>query len=209
MDRLTFALAWPRFIDEPLRAAKREALVDHIAPVFAALRAERVVDGWTHVFWGEDELGTKVIRVTAWGRDGERMTERLREHFEEEGLAEGEAFRVALEDEDTRRERFWGEYETTWLIASDALSDLAVAAIEGELGESLDWHVGSNRPGHVWANQLGLTYMDEAAVYQQLALGYFEHAAGGVSEAGAETVERIRESMRAALDALPDPDSED
>jgi hypothetical protein len=209
MDRLTFALAWPRFIDEPLRAAKREALVDHIAPVFAALRAERVVNGWTHVFWGEDELGTKVIRVTAWGRDGERMTERLREHFEEEGLAEGEAFRVALEDEDTRRERFWGEYETTWLIASDALSDLAVAAIEGELGESLDWHVGSNRPGHVWANQLGLTYMDEAAVYQQLALGYFEHAAGGVSEAGAETVERIRESMRAALDALPDPDSED
>jgi hypothetical protein len=209
MDRLTLALAWPRFIEKPLRAAKREALCDHVAPVFAALRGERVVEGWTHVFWGDDELGTKVIRVTAWGRDGERLVERLREHFNGEGLEEGREFRVALEDEDTRREQFWGEYETTWLIASDALSDLAVAAIEGELRESLDWHVGANRPGHVWANQLGLTYMDEAAVYQRLALGYFEHAAGGVSDEGAETVERIRESMQAALDALPDPDSED
>jgi len=209
MDRLTFALAWPHVLDAPLRAAKREALTEHVAPVFAALRADGTVEGWTHVFWGDDDLGTKVVRVTAWGPDGEAIAERLREHFEEAGLEEGREFRVALADEDTRRERFWGEYETTWLIASDALSDLAVAAIEGELGESLDWHVGQNRPGHVWANQLGLTYMDEAAVYQRLALGYLEHAAGGVTEEGAATVERVREAMQEALGTLPDPDSED
>jgi hypothetical protein len=206
MERLTFALAWPRFLDTPLRPAKREALVTHVAPVLDALVGEGILDGWTHVFWGGDDLGTKVVRCTAWGEDADAAADRLREHYTDEGFEEDREFRVAVSADSERAERFWGEHLGTWLEASSRLSTLSVAAIEGELGESLRWHVTQNRPGHVWANQLGLTFMDEAAVYQRLALGYLEHAASGTEGEQREAFERVREHMRAALDSLPEPD---
>ena len=205
MDRLTFAFAWPRLLDDPLRVAKRSALTDHVAPLFEACRAEGLVDGWMHVFWGDDPLDTKVIRVTAWGADGSAIADRLRDHLTSDGLTAGVEFRIAREDEEPRRRRFWGELEETWLRATDALSSLAVGAVEGRLGEPLAWHVDQNRPGHLWANQLGLTYMDEAAVYQRLALGYFEHATNGTSTPSDERLPEIREAMGTALETLPAP----
>jgi hypothetical protein len=209
MERLTLALAWPRFLDAPLRTAKREALTGYAAPVLDALAEEGIVHDWSHVFWGEDALGTRVLRCTVRAPDAEQARERLRTAYEADGLTEGEGFRVAVPADLDRAEGFWGEHLDTWLTAGAALSTLAVAAVRDELGEGLGWHAGQNRPGHVWANQLGLTYMDEGAVYQRLARGYLDHAAAGTSGDQRAAFERVRERMTAALESLPAPDLAD
>ncbi|MFB6117705.1 hypothetical protein [Halosegnis sp.] len=203
MSYVGFALAWPRFIDAPLRAAKREALVDHVAPAFDALREAGHVEDWSHIFWGTDELGTKVVRVIATADDPDAAADRVREAFAD--YEEGREFRVVADFEPDRYRGFWGEHLDTWLAARARLSTLAVAAIEGELGESYGWHRRQNRPGHVWANQLGLTYMDEAAVYAGLALGYLEQVSAGTEESAA-ALDAVRDHLEAATDALPDVD---
>jgi hypothetical protein len=39
-------------------------------------------------------------------------------------------------------------------------------------------------------------------------MGYVEHAAGGVSDEAAKAAERVHGWIRAALEALPEPDAE-
>jgi hypothetical protein len=204
MAYLGFALAWPRFVDAPLREAKREAVVDHVAPAFDALREAGHVRHWSHTFWGEDELGTKVVRVVAATDDPEAAAARVREAFNE--FEEGTEYRVAVPADLTRFRDFWGDELDTWLAARARLSTLAVAAIEGQLRESYAWHRRQNRPGHVWANQLGLTYMDEAAAYATLAHGYLEQVpAESASEESREALAAVRDHLEAAVDALPEP----
>lgn len=205
MDYLAVALAWPRFIDAPLRDAKREALREYVAPTFDTLQAAGHVDNWSHTFWGTDDLGTNVVRIIARADEPETAAAHVREAFDEFGLDEDASFRVEAPFDPERLRGFWGESVDAWLDVRAGLSSLAVDAIEGRLGESYAWHREQNRPGHVWANQLGLTYMDEAAVYQQLALGYF----GQVPMANATDEQRaafdaVREHMDAAADGLPD-----
>ena len=205
MEYLAFALAWPRFIDKPLREAKREALVDHVAPAFDALREEGTIAHWSHTFWGDDELGTKVIRCICGATDAEAAAERVTEAFTDLGFEAGHEFRVEAPYDPERFRGFWGDHLDTWFETKAGLSSLAVAAIEEELGESYSWHRNQNRPGHIWANQLGLTYMDEASVYQSLALGYFDQVPmANASEEQQAAFEQVREHMQAAADALPD-----
>ena len=156
MKYLAIALAWPRFIDAPLRAAKREVLVNHVAPAFDALQQQGTIAHWSHTFWGTDELETKVVRVVAGTETPTTAADAVREQF-------------------------------------------------NQLGESYAWHRRQNRPGHVWANQLGLTYMDEAAAYQRLALGYFDQVPmETATDEQRAAFDKVREHMQAAADALPE-----
>ncbi|MFC7177709.1 hypothetical protein [Halosegnis marinus] len=203
MEYLAFALAWPRFIDAPLRPAKRRALVEHVAPAFDALRDDGTLAHWSHTFWGTDDLGTKVVRVVAGTEDATAAADAVREAFAD--FEEGTDYRVEAPYDPERFRGFWGGELETWLAARAHLSTLAVAAVEERLGESYEWHRRQNRPGHVWANQLGLTYMDEAAAYQRLALGYFDRVPmEGASEEQRAAFDAVREHMEAAADALPD-----
>jgi hypothetical protein len=203
MEYLAVALAWPRFLDAPLREAKREALVDYVAPAFDALREAGHVAHWSHTFWGTDDLGTKVVRVVAGTDDPAAAAAAVREAFD--GFEEGTEYRVEAPFDPVRFRGFWGEELDTWLAARARLSTLAVAAVEERLGESYAWHRRQNRPGHVWANQLGLTYMDEAAAYQRLALGYFDQVPmASASDEQRAAFEQVREHMQAAAEALPD-----
>lgn len=206
MDYLAFALAWPRFIDKPLRDAKREALVDHVAPALDALQAEGAIEHWSHTFWGDDDLGTKVIRCVCGSDDAVASGERVTEAFTELGFEDGIEFRVEAPYEPERFRRFWGDHLDTWLETKAGLSSLAVAAVEEELGESYEWHRRQNRPGHIWANQLGLTYMDEAATYQHLAKGYLDHVPmSNATEKQQAVFEEVADHMAAAAAKLPDP----
>lgn len=203
MEYLAVALAWPRFIDAPLRPAKRRALTEHVAPTFDALREDGHVAHWSHTFWGTDDLGTKVVRVVAGTDDPETAAERVREAFAD--FEEGTEYRVEAPYDPERFRGFWGAELGTWLEARARLSTLAVAAMEEQLGEEYAWHRRQNRPGHVWANQLGLTYMDEAAAYQRLALGYFDKIPmENATEEQRAAFEQVREHMEAAADALPE-----
>ena len=205
MEYLAAALAWPRFIDAPLREAKREALLEYVAPTFDALREDSYVTHWSHTFWGDDDLGTNVIRVVAGADDPDTAATHVREAYDEFGFEEGTEFRVEAPFDPERFRGFWGASVDTWLEVRAGLSSLAVEAIEERLGESYAWHREQNRPGHVWANQLGLTYMDEAAAYQRLALGYFEQVPmGNASEEQQAAFDAVREHMEAAADGLPE-----
>lgn len=211
MDYLSLAVAWPRFVDGSLRAAKREALCDFVAPALSSLQADGTVALWTHTFWGDDEvLGTNVVLSIVGAPEGGTAADAIADAFAERGLEAGTDFRVEQPYEPERMERFWGDHLETWLETKARLSSLAVAAIRGELGESYGWHWRQNRPGHVWANQLGLTYMDEAGVYQRLARGYLEEVPGGnMTEPQRETMDRVKEHMDAAAELLPEPSTED
>lgn len=211
MDYLSLSVAWPRFVDPPLRAAKREALCEYVAPALSALSDAGTLDLWTHTFWGDDEvLGTNVVLSIVGAPDGERAAGAVREQFADRGLEEGTDFRVEQPYAPERMERFWGDHLEEWLRAKALLSSLAVAAIREELGESYAWHWRQNRPGHVWANQLGLTYMDEAGVYQRLARGYLEQVpAGNMTDEQADAMQKVKEHMDAAAELLPEPSTED
>jgi hypothetical protein len=203
MKYLAVALAWPRFIDAPLRAAKREVLVDHVAPAFDALQQQGTIAHWSHTFWGTDELETKVVRVVAGTETPTTAADAVREQFNQ--LEEGTDYRVESPFDPARFRGFWGGTLDIWLEARARLSTLAVAAIEEQLGESYAWHRRQNRPGHVWANQLGLTYMDEAAAYQRLALGYFDQVPmETATDEQRAAFDKVREHMQAAADALPE-----
>lgn len=200
---LAVAVAWPRFIDKPLREAKREVLTDHVAPLFETLERDGDIDHWSHSFWGSDELDAKVIRVIAATEEPEHAATRLRD-----GLAtyDPDDYRIEAPFDPERFRAFWGESLDTWLEVRARLSTLSVAAIEDGLGEPLAWHARQNRPGHVWANQLGLTYMDEASVYARLADGYLEQLS--LENADAETraaMETVRDHLGEATEGLPDP----
>lgn len=209
MEYLAVAVAWPRFLDEPLREAKREALVEHVAPALDTLQADGVLAHWSHTFWGDDDLGTKVVRcVCGVGEavaDPATAGEQVRAAFADLGFEEGVEFRVEAPHDPDRFRRFWGDHLDEWLVVKAGLSSLAVAAIEEDLGESYAWHRRQNRPGHVWANQLGLTYMDEASVYQSLAIGYLDHVSETtVTEDQRTALAEVREHMEAAADLLPE-----
>lgn len=205
MEYLAAALAWPRFIDAPLREAKREALLEYVAPAFDALQEDGHVAHWSHTFWGTDDLGTNAIRVVAGTEDPESAAGHVRDAYEEFDFEEGTEFRVEAPFDPDRFRGFWGASVDTWLEVRAGLSSLAVDAIEDRLGESYAWHREQNRPGHVWANQLGLTYMDEAAVYQQLAVGYFEQVPmENASDEQRAAFDAVREHMEAAADGLPE-----
>jgi len=205
MEYLAAALAWPRFVDAPLREAKREALLEYVAPTFDALRENGHVAHWSHTFWGTDDLETNVVRVVAGTDDPETAASLVREEYDGVGFEEGTEFRVEAPFDPERFRGFWGASVDAWLEVRAGLSSLAVAAIEGRLGESYAWHREQNRPGHVWANQLGLTYMDEAAAYQQLALGYFEQVSmENANEKQRAAFEAVHEHMETAADGLPE-----
>ncbi|RNJ26234.1 hypothetical protein [Halosegnis longus] len=202
MEYLAFALAWPRFIDKPLREAKREALTDHVAPLFDALELDGDIEHWSHSFWGGDELGTKVIRVVAASDDPEHAAAQTRAALTS---YDSEHYRIEAPHEPERFRAFWGDGLDTWLEARARLSSLSVAAIEEELGKPLAWHARQNRPGHIWANQLGLTYMDEASVYARLADGYLEQLP--LENADEETkaaMAKVRDHLGEAIDGLPE-----
>ncbi|MDZ7745719.1 MAG: hypothetical protein U5K28_04050 [Halobacteriales archaeon] len=199
---LTVALAWPRFIDKPLREAKREALTDHVAPIFDTLERDGEIDHWSHSFWGADELGTKVIRVIARADDPEHAADCIRSAMT---TYESGDYRIEAPFDPERFRAFWGDNLDTWLEARARLSSLSVAAIEGELGEPLAWHAHQNRPGHVWSNQLGLTYMDEASVYARLADGYLEQLPlDNADEETKAAMETVRDHLGEAIKGLPD-----
>lgn len=205
MEYLALAVAWPRFVDGPLREAKRTVLLDHVAPALDALRADGAVDCWSHTFWADDNLGTNVVRCICAAEDAVAAGERVREAFVDLGLDNGVEFRVEAPYDPARFRRFWGDHLDTWFRTKAGLSSLAVAAIREDLGESYAWHREQNRPGHIWANQLAMTYMDEAAAYQSLALGYFEQVPmENASDEQRAAFDEVREHMRAAADALPD-----
>ncbi|PSQ19784.1 hypothetical protein BRD04_09760, partial [Halobacteriales archaeon QS_9_67_17] len=122
MAYLGFALAWPRFIDAPLREAKREAVIDHVAPAFDALSETGEVRHWSHTFWGEDELGTNVVRVVAATDDPETAAAHVHDAFAE--FEDGTEYRVTVPADLTRVRDFWGDEVDTWLAARARLSTL-------------------------------------------------------------------------------------
>lgn len=209
MEYLAVAVAWPRFLDQPLREAKREALVTHVAPALDALVADGLLAHWSHTFWGDDDLGTKVVRCVCGigdaAGDPSAAGDEVRAAFVDLGFEEGVEFRVEAPHDPARFRRFWGDHLDEWLSVKAGLSSLAVAAVGEELGESYAWHRRQNRPGHVWANQLALTYMDEAAVYQSLAIGYLDHVSSAtVTEDQRAALDEVREHMEAAAALLPE-----
>lgn len=73
--------------------------------------------------------------------------------------------------------KFWGRKNLeTWAQMKALSSTLAIEAMRENLGDSYEEHVMKNRPGHIWLNQLGLSFLGEFQVNQDEAirrLSYF------------------------------------
>ena len=204
MEYFAVAVRWLRLADDGL-TGKHRALTSSVAPAMRAAEADGDVAFWMHSFWdasGRFDAPTLRIIVGTEGDPAESAAA-VAEALEANGVP-ADAYDLDVGFEAERLRRFWGEHLDEWAVAKAALSDLAVAAVADDLGESFAFHRTVNRPGHVWANMLGLTYLDEAAMYVALARGYLQLLNHGEGPDGGPVADALAH-LDAAAEGLPDP----
>ena len=204
MEYFVVAVRWLRLADDGL-TGKHRALVEHVAPAMRAAEAAGDVDRWMHSFWdASGRFDAPTLRVIVGTEDDPaESAAAVAERLEASGVP-ADTYDLDTDFEAERLRRFWGARLDDWTAAKATLSSLAVAAIEDELGESFAFHRTVNRPGHVWANMLGCTYLDEAALYVALARGYLALLNHGKGP-GAGPVAEALSHLDAAAEGLPDP----
>ncbi|QZP38050.1 hypothetical protein [Halobaculum magnesiiphilum] len=209
MDYLAVAVRWRELAadSDGALAGKHRVLTRTVAPAMREAAAEGAVALWFHSFWdaaGRYEVPTlRVVCGVEEGVDpavagadaGDALSARA---------VPDDAYDVDLAYDAERLRGYWGGSLDTWVEAKSRLSTLAVAAIEGELGGSYAFHRTVNRPGHVWANMLGCSYLAEAGVYTALARGYLRQLNLGEGPQS-DAVREAMAALDAAADHLPDP----
>ncbi|MFC7136995.1 hypothetical protein [Halobaculum litoreum] len=207
MEYLAVAVPWRDLAAETdgTLAGKHRVLTRVVAPAMREATDRGSVSLWFHSFWdaaGRYEVPT--LRVVC-GTDADPVAAGadVADALEARGL-DALGYDIDLAYDADRLRGYWGDHLAAWCEAKARLSSLAVAAVEGGLGEPYAFHRTVNRPGHVWANMLGCSYLAEAGVYTALARGYLRLLNLGDGPQSAA----VREAM-AALDeaaaALPDP----
>ncbi|WP_313695529.1 hypothetical protein [Halorarum halobium] len=204
MEYFVVAVRWLSLGDDGL-AGKHRALVEHVAPAMRAVEDAGEVALWMHSFWdASGRFDAPTLRViVATDGDAAAAAAAVADSLEAHGVSADE-FDLDTSFAAERLHRFWGEHLDQWAVAKAALSDLAVAAIADDLGESFAFHRTVNRPGHVWANMLGCTYLDEAALYVALARGYLQLLNHGDGPDAGPVADALA-SLDAAAADLPDP----
>lgn len=209
MDYLAVAVRWRDLAadSDGSLAGKHRVLTRTVAPAMREAAADGAVDLWFHSFWdaaGRYEVPTlRVVCGVDDGVDPAVAGAALADALAARGVAE-ERFDVDLTYDAERLRGYWGEQLDLWVEAKSRLSTLAVDAIEGSLGESYAFHRTVNRPGHVWANMLGCSYLAEAGVYVALARGYLRQLNLGDGPQSAAVREAMAD-LDAAAEHLPDP----
>ena len=207
MDYLAVAVRWRKLAADTdgALAGKHRVLTRTVAPAMREATAEGAVSLWFHSYW--DAAGryeTPTLRVVC-GVDGDpaKAGADAAAALSARGVAE-EAFDIDLAYDAERLRGYWGDHLDRWVEAKSRLSTLAVATVEGGLGQPYAFHRTVNRPGHVWANMLGCSYLSEAGVYVALARGYLRQLNLGDGPQSAAVREAMDDLDRAA-EHLPDP----
>ena len=207
MEYLAVAVPWRDLAAETdgSLAGKHRVLTRIVAPAMREATDAGAVDLWFHSFWdaaGRYEVPT--LRAVCGTRDlPEVAAADVADALEAHGL-DALDYDIDVAYDADRLRGYWGEQLDLWTEAKSRLSTLAVAAVEGDLGESYAFHRTVNRPGHVWANMLGCSYLAEAGVYTALARGYLRMLNLGEGPQSRS----VREAMTALDEAaahLPDP----
>jgi len=209
MNYLGVAVRWRELAADPDGAltGKHRVLTKTVAPAMREATADGEVALWFHSFWdaaGRYESPTlRVVCGVDDGVDAAVAGAAVADALSARGVAENQ-FDVDPAYDAERLRGYWGEQLDLWVEAKSRLSTLAVAAIDGSLGESYAFHRTVNRPGHVWANMLGCSYLAEAGVYTALARGYLRQLNLGEGPQSAAVREAMA-ALDAAADHLPDP----
>ncbi|WP_435129275.1 hypothetical protein [Halobaculum sp. D14] len=204
MEYFAVAVRWLDLVDDGL-AGKHRALCGYVAPACRAAESDGDIDRWMHSYWdASGRFDAPTLRVVV-GVDGDPAAgaAAVADALDAVGVP-AESFDVDEAYDAERLRRFWGDRVDDWTAAKAALSGLAVDAVEGQLGESYAFHRTVNRPGHVWANMLGCTYLDEAAMYVALARGYLRLLNHGDGPSGGPVAQALADLDEAAA-RLPDP----
>lgn len=186
-------------------AGKHRVLTRIVAPAMREATAAGAVELWFHSFWdaaGRYEVPTLRVVCGTAGPPAVAGAD-VADALEARGL-DALGYDIDLAYDADRLRGYWGERLELWVEAKSRLSTLAVAAVEGGLGEPYAFHRTVNRPGHVWANMLGCSYLAEAGVYTALARGYLRMLNLGEGPQS----DSVREAMAALDEAaghLPDP----
>ncbi|UIO98750.1 hypothetical protein Hbl1158_09365 [Halobaculum sp. CBA1158] len=209
MNYLAVAVRWRELAADAdgSLAGKHRVLTRTVAPAMRAATAEGAVSLWFHSFWdaaGRYEVPTlRVVCAVDDGVDPAVAGADAAGALSARGVDEA-SFDVDTAYDAERLRGYWGDRLDTWVEAKSRLSSLAVDAIEGELGEPYAFHRTVNRPGHVWANMLGCSYLAEAGVYTALARGYLRQLNLGDGPQS-DAVRRAMADLDAAAEHLPDP----
>ncbi|SHH57505.1 hypothetical protein [Halobaculum gomorrense] len=207
MDYLAVAVRWRDLAadSDGSLAGKHRVLTRTVAPAMREATAEGAVSLWFHSFWdaaGRYEVPTLRVVCGAVGDPAEAGAA-VADALDRRGLTDDD-YDVDLAYDAERLRGYWGDHLDLWVEAKSRLSTLAVAAVEGGLGESYAFHRTVNRPGHVWANMLGCSYLAEAGVYVALARGYLRQLNLGDGPQSDAVREAMTDLDRAA-EHLPDP----
>ncbi|MFC6785675.1 hypothetical protein ACFQFH_07100 [Halobaculum halobium] len=209
MDYLAVAVRWRQLgaDSDGSLTGKHRVLTQTVAPAMRETAADGKVELWFHSFWdaaGRYEVPTlRVVCGVDAGVDPATAGATVADALAARGVEE-ERFDVDPAYDAERLRGYWGEHLELWVEAKSRLSTLAVAAVEGGLGESYAFHRTVNRPGHVWANMLGCSYLAEAGVYTALARGYLRQLNLGEGPQS-DAVREAMAALDAASDHLPDP----
>lgn len=207
MEYLAVAVRWRELAagTDGALAGKHRVLTRSVAPAMRVATAEGGVSLWFHSFWdaaGRYDVPTLRV-VCGTEADLAEAGADAADALEANGV-DADRYDVDLAYDAERLRGYWGDHLDLWVEAKSRMSTLAVAAIEGGLGQPYAFHRTVNRPGHVWANMLGCSYLAEAGVYTALARGYLRMLNLGDGPQS----EAVREAMAAldeAADRLPDP----
>ncbi|MFC7095971.1 hypothetical protein [Halobaculum marinum] len=207
MEYLAVAVPWRDLAADTdgTLAGKHRVLTRVVAPAMREATDEGAVDRWFHSFWdaaGRYEVPTLRVVCATHGPPAVAGAD-VADALEARGL-DALDYDIDVAYDADRLRGYWGDHLDLWTAAKSRLSTLAVAAVEGGLGESYAFHRTVNRPGHVWANMLGCSYLTEAGVYTALARGYLRMLNLGEGPQS----QSVREAMAALDEAaahLPDP----
>lgn len=201
MNWIAVKLTWPNLTSKKtLFEAKKDVLLKYVDSLMKKLKQEDLVETANYTF-----QDPQILLVLSLESDTQTTAGKICEYLEGMGLQEGENqdFTVDKKFFPNGMKNWWGKnHMETFARLKDLSSTLAIEAIKGNLGESYNEHRISNRPSHIWLNQLGCDHLDEAEVYFSMAASYLSsHLKQNFSDQKMQ-LNQLQHQMEVILEAL-------
>lgn len=204
MEWIILDIAWRQISEEKNQLqSKFDVLINRLKPIMTDLEDSGDIEHWNHSFQNSTNRMDKPEIAVLIGVDGNTadVADELRSGLEAEELAEGNDFVLDASFHPSTMEEYWGkDHLERWAEMKARSSSLAIAAYEGDLGKDLQWHRQQNRPAHIWSNQTGCGFIEEAHIYQNMAAGYLHHTINAVDDE--DTREQLEEAKNAMQQSL-------
>lgn len=161
--------------------AKEHMLFGYVDPLIKELKKSELIRRWNYTFQmsRDNPPQPEIYILLGIEGNGKKVKTTIRDYLVKEGLRENGDGQKEFTISEIKCEppapmvNFWGKENIDNFTKMKELSSmLAMKAMRNKLGENYSWHVGNNRPGHIWSNQLGFGPLGEFKIYRLLAKGY-------------------------------------